>query len=80
MQIIKLKNNRIKLVAEEGKIICSKNKEKNENYVETKQLYLGKNDSVNNYEEVQAIEETTEELQVSENVETVENSVESEVE
>lgn len=82
MQIIKLKNNKIKLVAEEGKIICSKNKEKNENYVETKQLYLGKNDSVNNYEEVQAIEETTEVTdtnvgsieETTENVETVETT------
>ena len=60
MKIIKLKNGLLKLVADEGKIICSKNKEKHENYIEAKKIYLGKNDSVDNYKEVEETESEAE--------------------
>lgn len=58
MQIVKLKNNRIKLVAEEGKIIRSystiydEELKKNIAEVEGNIIYLGKNDKIENYYEI----------------------------
>ena len=63
MKIVKLENNNIKLVADEGKIIQSKathiDEETNETVpdVQGPVIYLGKNDSEENYEEIESTEE-----------------------
>lgn len=62
MKIIELENNCLKLLADEGKIIRSKVEhydeelEKDVPDVEGTIIYLGKNDSVDNYYEVEVEE------------------------
>ena len=64
MKIVKLKNNNVKLVAEKGKVIQSKathiDEETNEAVPNVKGpvVYLGKNDSSENYVEIDAEEES----------------------
>lgn len=59
MKIIELKNGNLKLLADEGKIIRSlsthydEELEKDVPDVEGTIIYLGKNDSVENYEEIE---------------------------
>ncbi len=66
MQVIKLENKNIKLVANKGKIIQSKAKHYDEELkqevvdVSGKTIYLGKNDREENYEEVENLEGETE--------------------
>lgn len=62
MKIVKLENNNIKLVADEGKVIQSKathyDEETNQTVpdVQGTVIYLGKNDSEENYEEIEKID------------------------
>lgn len=50
-----------KLIASEGKILVSKNKDDEGNYlVKCKEMYLGDADDENNYEEIDDIEENEE--------------------